>query len=37
MAYRVLHVLLSKLPFNLYTVEIQLMGVMKASDKSFGG
>lgn len=37
MAYRVLHVLLSKLPFNLYTVEIQLMDVMKASDKSFGG
>ena len=37
MAYRVLHVLLSKLPFNIYTVEIQLMGVMKASDKAFGG
>ena len=37
MAYRVLHVLLSKLPFNLSTVGIQLMGVMKASDKSFGG
>lgn len=37
MAYRVPHVLLSKLSFNLYTVGIQWMGVMKASEKSFGG